>query len=180
MHRYVAAAYKIFFSLPSPHFQKEQGILQERVSALELRCSELQISNRDSAEILDRERSSARSAEAARQQQQLAEEKGRSTLEAAAKEARTLLEGSNKKVNDLVIENEKLQQELAAAKAIPPPNPPKNTTEDPNIAQGLRDDISRLQNENGELVRKADTIEERYKNGDLVCLTFPNLHTIVN
>ena len=176
----MTATYKILFSLPSSHFQKEQGILQERVSALELRCSELQISNRDSAEILERERSSARSAEATRQQQQLEEEKERSTLEAAAKEARALLEGRNKKVNDLIIENEKLQQELAAAKAIPPPSPPQGTTADPNMAEGLRGDITRLQNENGELVRKANTIEERYKNGDLVCLAFPSLPTIVN
>ena len=171
----------MFFSLPSPpHFQKEQGILQERVSALELKCSELQISNRDSAEILERERSSARSAEATLQQQQLAEEKERFTLEAAAKEARTLLEESNKKVNDLIIDNEKLQQELAAAKAIPPSSPPKGITEDPNMVEGLRDDITKLQNENDELVQKADTIEKRYKNGDLVCLASPDLRAVVD
>ena len=33
----------------------------------------------------------------------------------------------------------------------------------------LRAEITRLQNENEGLVRKLDTIEERYKNNDLVC-----------
>jgi len=109
---------------------------------------------------LERERSSARSAEA------------------VAKDVQALLEESKKKTSDLTVECEKLQQEIAAQKAIPPPPPslPEGPVEDLNVVAALRDDIGRLQNEKEELVRKLDTIEERYKNGDLVCSTLPNLH----
>ncbi|KAF9652189.1 hypothetical protein BDM02DRAFT_3109613 [Thelephora ganbajun] len=145
---------------------KEQGILQGQVSVLEVKCSELQASNRDLVESLERENSSVRSAETTFQQQLFAKEK--EWLEAAAKEAR-ILEESMKKVNDLTVENEKLQQEVAATKAIPPPPPipPKDAIEDSDVVVALRADITRLQNKNEELVRKSNTIEERYKNGDL-------------
>ena len=172
---------RLHFSSLSRRLQKEQGILQERVSVLELKCSELQISNRDMAESLEREKSSARSAEATRQQQRFAEEKERLTLEATAKEAQTLLEESRKKANDLIADNEKLQQELAvAAISPPPPSPPKGIVEDPDVVVALRAKITGLQNEKEELIRKCDTIEERYKNGDLVCSTFPNLRTVID
>lgn len=112
-------------------------------------------------ESLEREKSSTHSVQIVCQQQLFAEEKKRLVLEAAAKEAQNLLE------ERLV----KLQQELAAAKAIPPPppSPPKGAVEDPDVVAALRADITRLQNENEELVRKSNTIEGRYKNGDLVC-----------
>ena len=129
-------------------------------------------------ESLERERSSARSAEAAHQQQSFEEEKKRLALEAVVKEVQTLLEESKKETSDLTVECEKLQQEIAAQKAIPlpPPSPPKGPVEDPDVVAALRADIGTLQNEKEELVRKLDTIEERYKNGDLVCPTLLNLH----
>ena len=85
-------------------------------------------------------------------------------FEAAAKEAQNLLE-------EKIAENEKLQQELAAVKAIPPPPPssPKGAVEDPDVVAALRADVARLEKKNEDLVRKFNTIEERYKNGDLVC-----------
>lgn len=131
---------------------------------------------------MERERSFARSAEAAHQQQLFEEEKKRLALEAVAKEAQTLLEENRNKTSDLIVENERLQQEITAAKTIPPPpqSPPKDPVEDPNVLAALRADIARLQNEKEELVRKSDTIEERYKNGDLVCSTLPNLCPIVD
>jgi hypothetical protein len=112
----------------------------------------------------------------------LEEEKKRLALEAVAQEAQKLLEESGKKTGNLIVENEKLMQEIAAVKAIPPPppSPPKGPVEDPNVVATLRADTARLQNEKEELVRKSDTIEERYKNGDLVCSTFPNLRQAVD
>ena len=131
---------------------------------------------------MEREKSSARSAQAAHQQQLLGEEKKWLALEAVAKEAQTLLEESRKRTSGLIIENEKLQQEIAAARDIspPPPSPPKGPVEDPDVVAALRADISRLQDEKEELVRKSDTIEERYKNGDLVCFTLPNLRPAID
>jgi len=95
------------------------------------------------------------------------------------KETQILLEESNK---FLIVENNKLQQELAAAKAIPPPplSPPKGAIEDPDVVAALRVDITELRNEKEELVRRSNTIEERYKNGDLVCSPLPNLCTAVD
>ena len=121
---------------------------------------------------MEREKSSARSAEDVRRQQLVAEEKKRLALEAAAKETQILLEESNK---SLIVEKGKLQQELAAAKAMPPPplSPPKGTVEDPDVVAALRADITELRNEKEELVRRSNTIEERYKNGDLVCSPHP-------
>ena len=108
-------------------------------------------------------------------QQLSAEEKKWLALEAAAKETQILLEESRKKAIDLIAENGGLQQELAAAKAIPPPPPstPKGTVEDPDVVAALRADITELQNEKEELVRRSNTIEERYKNSDLVCSPSP-------
>jgi len=124
---------------------------------------------------LERERSCVRSAETTLQQQLFAEEKKRLALEAISREAQILLEESKKRVNDLTVENEKLQQEVSAAKTIPPPpqSPPKNTIEDSEMAATLRADIARLQNEIEELVHKSKTIGERYKNDDLVRSLFP-------
>lgn len=147
------------------------------MSALELKCSESQLSNRDLTESLERERSSARSAEAAHQQQLFEEEKKRLALETVVKEVQTLLEESKKETSNLTVEREKLQQEIAAQRAIPPPPPPKGPVEDPDVVAALRADIGTLQNEKEELVRKLDTIEERYKNGDLVCPMLLNLHS---
>ena len=120
-------------------------------------------------ESLEREKSSTHSAQIVCQQQLFAEEKKQLVLEAATKEAQGLLK-------EKIAENEKLQQELAAAKAIPPPppSPPKGAVEDPDVVAALRADIVRLQNKTEELVLKSNTIEERYKNGDLVrSLPFP-------
>lgn len=128
------------------------------------------------AESLGHEKSSVRSAEAAlKQQQQFAEEKERLTLEAAAREARTIAEENRKKVNDLTLECEKLQQEVAAAKAIPPlpPSPPRDAVEDSDVVATLRADIISLQDEKEKLVHKSKAIVERYKNSDLVCSRSP-------
>ena len=152
--------------------QKEQGILQGRVSVLELNCSELRTSNCDLADSLEREKASVRSAEATLQHQLFAEEKKRLVLEAAAKEDKILVEETKKKVNDLTVEIQKLQQEVAAAKTIqPPPASPKGAVEDSDLVVALRADITRLQSENEELARKSETIEERYQNSCLVCCT---------
>lgn len=153
--------------------QKEQGLLQGRILVLEPKCSELQTNNRDLMEDLEREKRSARSAEATLQQQQFAEEKNRLAFEAAERELKALLEESRKKVNELALENEKLQQEVAAAKATPPPppSPPKVAVEDSGVVAALRADITRLQDEKEELIRESKTIEERYKNSRLV--SFP-------
>lgn len=157
--------------------QKEQGILQERLSVLELKRSELQTSNRDLMESLERERGSVRSAEATLQHQLFAEEKKRLELEAAAREAKALAEEIRKQVNDLTVENQKLQQEVVAAKAIQlPPSPPKGPVEDPDLVAALRADTARLQSEIEELVRKSKTIEERYQNSRLVCPPLPPWH----
>jgi len=148
--------------------QKEQGLLQGRTSALELKYSELQTSNRDLMEDLERGKRSL-------QQQQFAEEKKQMAFEAAEKELKTLLEESKKKASDLAAENEKLQREVAAAKATPPPppSPPKDSVVGPDVVATLRADITRLQNEKEELIRESKTIEERYKNSRLVCLPAP-------
>ena len=155
--------------------QKEQGILQERVSVLELKCSELQTSNRDLMEDSEREKLSVRSAEAVLQQQQLVEEKNRVAFESAVREANLLAEERGGKVNDLTVENEKLRQEVAAAKAViqSPPSPPKCAIEDSSVVAALKADMIRLQSEKEELVRKSKTIEERYKNSHLVCSPLP-------
>ena len=160
---------------PLHDLQKEQGVLQERASALELKYSELQTSNRDLVEDLEREKRSARSAEATLQQQQFAEEKKRLAFEAAEKELKTLLEDSRKKASDFATENEKLQQEVAAAKATPPPppSPLKDAVEDPDVVAILRGEITGLQNEKEELIRESKTIEERYRNSRLVCPPLP-------
>lgn len=145
------------------------------MSALELKCSELQTSNRDLMEDLEREKLSARSTEATLQQQQFAEENKRLVFEAAEKELKTLLEESRKKVNDFAVENEKLQLEVEAAKtALPPPSsPPKAAVEAPDVMAPLRAEIAKLQNEKEELIRESKTIEERYKNSCLVCFPLP-------
>jgi len=181
LHQYVVTTSELLrgYILPTPHFsdlQKEQGILQERLSALELKCSELQISNRDLTKSLEHEKSSVRSAEATHQEQLFAEEKKRLALEAAAKDAQIPLEESRTKVNDLTVENEKLRQEIEAAKAVPPPppSPPKGAVEDSDVVAALRADVARLQSEQEELVRKSNTIGERYKSGDLVCPPIPS------
>jgi len=144
--------------------QKEQGLLQGRVS-------ELQTSNRDLMEDLEREKGSTRSAEATLQRQQFAEENKRLVFEAAERELKTLLEESRRKANDLATENEKFLQEVAAAKVTlpPPPSPRKDVVDGPDVVATLRADITRLQNEKEELIRDSKTIEERYKNSRLVC-----------
>ena len=121
-------------------------------------------------EDLEREKRSARSAEATLQQQLFAEEKKRLASEAAERELKTLLEESRKKVNDFAVENEKLLQEVAAVKATPPPppSPPKVAVEDPEVVTALQTEITRLQNEKEELIHESKTIEERYKNSRLV------------
>jgi len=187
LHQYVTTTpellrdYTLLTSLFSGP-QKEQGILQERLSVLELKRSELQISNRDLTESLEHEKNSARSAEATLQQQLSAEEKKRLALEIAAKDAQILLEESRKKATGLAVENEKLRQEIEAAKAIPPPppSPPKGAVEDLDVVVTLRADVTRLQSEQEELVRKSNTIGERYKSGDLVCPPPPLLRTVVD
>ena len=134
----------------------------------------MQAGNRDLAESLEREQRSVRSTEATLQQQLFAEEKKRLSLEAAAREAAVIVEESRRRAEDLIAENEKLQREVVAAKAIPPLSPPKAAAEDTDmIVAALRADISRLQNEKEELVRKSKTVEERYKNGYLVCSRSP-------
>ena len=172
-HRYVTLVRSIpILRLTSlyHYIQKEQGILQGRVSVLELNCSELQTSNRDLMESLEREKKSLRSAEATFQNQLFAEEKKHLALETATREDKILVEEARKKVTDLNIEIQKLQQEIAAAKTIQPaPSPPKDTSEDPDLVASLRADITRLESINGELVRKSETIEERYQNSCLVC-----------
>lgn len=152
----------------TPHIQKEQGTLQERVSALELKCTELQNSNRDFTESREREISSARSAEATFQQQLFAEEK--KSLEVSLTEAQNSLGESRKKVEDLTTEVEELQQEVAVMKAVPqpPPSPPKDVVGDSDIVVALRADNARLQGEKEELVHKFNTTEDRYKSGALV------------
>ena len=124
---------------------------------------------------MEREKSSVRSVEATLQQQQFSEEKIRIALEAATKEAQILLEESGKKVDGLIVENERLQQEVAAAKIIPPPppTPPKDAIEDSDEVVALRADVTRLQGEVEELIRRSNTIVERYKNGDIVCSPLP-------
>ena len=131
---------------------------------------------------MERERSSARLADAAHQQQLFEEGKKQFAFEAVAKEAQTLLKESKRKTSDLIVENKGLQQEIVAAKAVypPPSSPPKVPIEDPNVVAALRADIARLQNEKEELVRRSDTIEERYKNGDLVCSTLLNFRPAVD
>ena len=113
---------------------------------------------------MEREKSSTHSVQIVCQQQLFAEEKKQLVLEAATKEAQNLLE-------EKIAENEKLQQELAAVKAIPPPlpSPAKAAVEDPDVVVALRADTARLQNAYDELVHKSNTIEGRYKNNDLVC-----------
>ena len=122
-------------------------------------------------ESLDRELSSARSAESAFQKQLSAEEKSHS-LEAAMEEAQTSLEESRNKVKDLAGEIQKLQKELAETKAIPPPppSPPKAIAEDSGVAVALRADVTRLESEKEGLIRRSNNIEERYKRDDLVRL----------
>lgn len=150
--------------------QKEQGTLQERASVLELKCSELQASNRNLTENWEREISSARSAEATFQRRLFEEEKKSIALEAAAKEAQTFLKEREKRAKDLVAELEKSQQEVATMKTVPqpPPSPSKDAVEDSDLVVALRGDCARLQIENEEFVRKFNTIEDRYKSGDLV------------
>lgn len=118
----------------------------------------------------EREISSARSAEATFQQQLFVEEKKLLSLEADAKETQTFLEESKKRVKDLTAELEKLQQEVAAMKVVPqpPPSPPKASVEDSDVVVALRADNARLQSEKEDLVNKFNTIEDRYKCGDLV------------
>ena len=154
--------------------QKEQGGLQERISALELKCSELETSARDLMEDLEREKRSVRSAEATLQQQQFAEENKRLVFEAVERELKILLEESRKEANDSAAENQKLQQEIATAKANipPPPSPPKDVVR-PDVVAALRAENTRLQNENEGLVRESKTIEERYKNSRLVRSSLP-------
>jgi hypothetical protein len=132
------------------------------------------------AESLGREKSSVHSAEAALKQQQQFAEKERLALEAAAREARTIAEENGKKVNDLTLECEKLQQEVAAAKAIPPlpPSPPRDAVEDSDVVTTLRADIISLQDENEKLVHKSKAIVERYKNSDLVCSRSPFVQSV--
>lgn len=144
--------------IPPVHdVQKEQGTLQERVSVLELQCTEFQTSNRRLTESWEREISSARSAEATFQQQLSAEGEKSLSFEAAAKEA--------------TAELEKLNREVVAMKATiqSPPSPPKNAVEDSDIVTALRAEVAGLQGEKEGLVRMFNTIESRYKSGDLVC-----------
>ena len=133
-------------------------------------------------EDLEREKRSVRSTEAPLQQQLFAEERKRLASEAAEREVKTLLEESRKTANDLAIENEKLQQEVTAAKATlpPPPSPPKDAVEGPDVVAALRADITRLQNEKEELVYKSKIIEERYKNSCLVCSLLPLLGAVAD
>lgn len=131
-------------------------------------------------EKLEREISSAHLAEATFQKQLFAEEQKILSLEAVAKEAQTLLEESSNRRKDLTAELEKLQQEVAVAKAVPQslPIPPEAVVEDSEVVVTLRADIARLQNEREEFVRKFNTIEERYKSGDLVRSLLSRFHTL--
>lgn len=131
-------------------------------------------------ESLEREKGSAHSAEATFRNQLFAEEKKSLSLEAVAKEAQTSLEETRKRMEDLANEIERLQQEVVAAKSIPPPpqSPPEGAFEDSDIVVSLRADISRLQNENGDLLQKSNTIEERYRSGNLVGSPFATPHAL--
>jgi uncharacterized coiled-coil protein SlyX len=121
-------------------------------------------------ECHEREISAARSAEAKLQRQLSLEEKRSLSLEAVVKETQTFLEESRKKVKDLTAELENLRHEVAAMEVVPqpPPSPPKDAVEESDIVVTLRADNARLRSEMEEQVRKFNTIEHRYKSGDLV------------
>ena len=114
---------------------------------LELRWSELQTSNRDLMEGTEREKRSASPAEAVLQQQQQLVEKNRLASEGAVREVNLLVEERGKRVNDLIVENEKFRQEVAvAAKAVlqSPQSPPKCAIEDPGVVAALKGEVARL------------------------------------
>lgn len=99
-------------------------------------------------------------------------------------EVKTLMKDlSTATTNVIELELRKAQEEeLAAAKAtsLPPPGPCKGAFEDSSVVVNLQADITRLRNELEEWNQKSNTIEERYKNNDLVCpcpLTFAKLLT---